>query len=87
MMGPGIAGTLALGGVRATILSRTEEGAAIGLDAARRQIRLLKENGLGALQDALQFELDTQADATGTADFREGIAAFLGKREAHFTGR
>ena len=46
MMGPGIAGTLALGGVRATILSRTEEGAIKGLDSARRQIRLLEENGL-----------------------------------------
>src|SRR5882762_9858612 len=46
MMGPGIAGTLALGGVRATILSRTEEGAAKGLDMARRQICLLELNGL-----------------------------------------
>src|SRR4029077_21272113 len=46
MMGPGIAGTLALGGVRATILSRTEEGAHRGLESARRQIRLLEENGL-----------------------------------------
>src|SRR5215467_13663031 len=46
MMGPGIAGTLALGGVRSTILSRTEEGAAKGLESARRQIRLLEENGL-----------------------------------------
>src|SRR3979411_1888153 len=46
MMGPGIAGTLALGGVRSTILSRTEEGAIKGLEAARRQIRLLEESGL-----------------------------------------
>jgi 3-hydroxybutyryl-CoA dehydrogenase len=46
MMGPGIAGTLALGGVRATILSRTEEAAAKGLDSARRQICLLELNGL-----------------------------------------
>ena len=46
MMGPGIAGTLALGGVRSTILSRTAEGARKGLEAARRQIRLLEENGL-----------------------------------------
>ena len=38
MMGPGIAGALALGGVRATILSRTAEGAAKGLETARRQI-------------------------------------------------
>ena len=46
MMGPGIAGTLALGGVRATILSRTEEGARKGLESAHRQLRLLEENGL-----------------------------------------
>src|SRR5260370_29826540 len=46
MMGPGIAGTLALGGVRATILSRTQEGACKGLEDARQQIRLLEENGL-----------------------------------------
>src|SRR5579863_8798331 len=46
MMGPGIAGTLALGGVRSTILSRTGEGAAKGLEAARKQLRLLLDNGL-----------------------------------------
>jgi len=46
MMGPGIAGTLALGGVRATIVSRTDQGAQKGLEAARRQLRLLEENGL-----------------------------------------
>jgi 3-hydroxybutyryl-CoA dehydrogenase len=46
MMGPGIAATLALGGVRATILSRTEENAAKGVDAARMQLRVLAENGL-----------------------------------------
>src|SRR5258707_15655325 len=52
MMGPGIAGTLALGGVRATILSRTEDGAAKGLDTARRQIRLLEQNGLAEPEQA-----------------------------------
>ena len=46
MMGPGIAATLALGGVRATILSRSEENAAKGVDAARAQLRVLAENGL-----------------------------------------
>ena len=46
MMGPGIAGTLALGGVRATIVSRTDQGAQKGLEAARRQLHLLEENGL-----------------------------------------
>ncbi len=46
MMGPGIAGTLALGGVAATILSRSEEHAAQALDRARGQIRLLQDKGL-----------------------------------------
>jgi 3-hydroxybutyryl-CoA dehydrogenase len=46
MMGPGIAGTLALGGVPTTILSRTGEGASKGVDAARAQLRVLAENGL-----------------------------------------
>ena len=46
MMGPGIAGGLALGGVHATILSRNEETAAKGLEAARAQLRTLAENAL-----------------------------------------
>lgn len=46
MMGPGIACTLALGGVRTTILSRTDESAATGLADAHRQVRLLSDNGL-----------------------------------------
>ena len=46
MMGPGIAATLALGGVDSTILSRTDEGAARGLESARSQLRLLGEHGI-----------------------------------------
>ncbi|MCC6860601.1 MAG: 3-hydroxyacyl-CoA dehydrogenase family protein [Bryobacterales bacterium] len=46
MMGPGIALTLALGGLRATILSRTGEGARTGLNKACAQLHALKENGL-----------------------------------------
>jgi len=46
MMGPGIAVTLALGGMRSTILSRSEEGARQGLDTARAQLALLEANGL-----------------------------------------
>lgn len=49
MMGPGIAATLALGGVRATIVSRTEESAAKGIAAARAQLRVLAENGLAEM--------------------------------------
>jgi 3-hydroxybutyryl-CoA dehydrogenase len=44
MMGPGIAVTLALGGVRTAIVSRTAEGAARGLQAARTQARQLESN-------------------------------------------
>jgi 3-hydroxybutyryl-CoA dehydrogenase len=49
MMGPGIAGALALGGVRATIVGRTEESATKGLEAARAQLRVLAENGLAEM--------------------------------------
>jgi 3-hydroxybutyryl-CoA dehydrogenase len=46
MMGPGIAASLALGGLRVTILSRSEAGAAKGLEKAHVQVRQLEENGL-----------------------------------------
>ena len=49
MMGPGIAGVLALGGVPTTILSRHEETAAKGLEAARAQLRTLAENALAEM--------------------------------------
>jgi 3-hydroxybutyryl-CoA dehydrogenase len=51
MMGPGIAATLALGGVRPTILSRTEDGATKGVESARAQLRILAENGLAELTE------------------------------------
>jgi len=55
MMGPGIALTLAMGGLRSTILGRTGESAARGLEKARAQARLLAENelaGAGLLERA-----------------------------------
>src|SRR5437870_1371341 len=52
MMGPGIAGILALGGVRATILSRSAESAAKGLESARGQVRSFAANGLAEAADA-----------------------------------
>jgi 3-hydroxybutyryl-CoA dehydrogenase len=51
MMGPGIAATLAMGGLRATILSRSEENAARGVVAARAQLHVLAENGLAELAE------------------------------------
>jgi len=55
MMGPGIAGALALGGVRTVILSRSEEGAARGLKKALAQLALLEENGLAQTQQAKEL--------------------------------
>ena len=67
MMGPGIALTLALGGVRSTILSRTEENARKGLAAARAQLALLESHGLA--------ERGRAAPIDCSADFDETIAA------------
>jgi 2-(1,2-epoxy-1,2-dihydrophenyl)acetyl-CoA isomerase len=39
------------------------------------------------LPEALSVEAGTQAEAAATADHREGVAAFLAKRDPQFTGR
>lgn len=46
MMGPGIAVSLARGGLRVTLLSRREDSAQAGLEKARSQLALLAEHGL-----------------------------------------
>jgi len=63
MMGPGIAVTLALGGVQAVILSRTEEGAAKGLSAARQQLALLETHGLATAEKS-RWALDNVTAST-----------------------
>lgn len=40
----------------------------------------------GSFTEALETERRLQTEAGGTEDFREGVAAFLGKRPANFTG-
>ncbi|MDQ6706672.1 MAG: 3-hydroxyacyl-CoA dehydrogenase family protein [Acidobacteriota bacterium] len=62
MMGPGIAATLALGGVPATILSRSAEGASKGLESARAQMRILEENGLVSADRVKAAAIDTSTD-------------------------
>ncbi len=72
-MGPGIALTLALGGLRATIVSRTPEHAAAGIEKARAQAAVLLENQLapaeqiGRALELLQFSADF-ASAVAAAD-------------------
>jgi 2-(1,2-epoxy-1,2-dihydrophenyl)acetyl-CoA isomerase len=48
--------------------------------------RLLDRAGTASLGDQLEWEAQLQTAATGTDDFREGIAAFLEKREPRFEG-
>lgn len=82
MMGPGIALTLALGGVRATILSRTEENARKGLEAARAQARLLAENEIvEAARAARAAELLDCATGLDTAVAAAGLVVESGPEE------
>jgi len=71
MMGPGIALTLALGGMRATILSRTDDGAARGVDKAMRQAQILAENGLVTADWAAR----AAARIVGSTAFDQAITA------------
>ena len=48
--------------------------------------RLLDAAEDASFDEQLELEARTQAELTRTPDFTEGVAAFLEKREAHFTG-
>jgi 2-(1,2-epoxy-1,2-dihydrophenyl)acetyl-CoA isomerase len=49
--------------------------------------RLLEHATLANLEDQLELEAELQAEAASTEDFREGVNAFLEKRDPRFTGR
>lgn len=64
MMGPGIAVTLARGGLDATILSRTPEGAERGRQSALRLLGILVEHGLASsgLEERIRASADMQSE-------------------------
>jgi 2-(1,2-epoxy-1,2-dihydrophenyl)acetyl-CoA isomerase len=49
--------------------------------------RLFDHAATATLEEQLELESQLQAAATKTEDFREGVAAFLEKRQPAFTGR
>jgi 2-(1,2-epoxy-1,2-dihydrophenyl)acetyl-CoA isomerase len=49
--------------------------------------RLFDHAGNATLEEQLELEAQLQSTATGTEDFREGVAAFLEKRPPKFSGR
>ncbi|NUR76138.1 MAG: 2-(1,2-epoxy-1,2-dihydrophenyl)acetyl-CoA isomerase, partial [Thermoleophilia bacterium] len=49
--------------------------------------RLLDAAETSRLDEQLELEATTQAELTQTADFREGVSAFLEKRGPEFTGQ
>ena len=72
------------------LAARTAELAALYAAMPTRAVwetkRLLDAAETSPFEEQLELEAETQAKMTATPDFREGVAAFLEKRDARFTG-
>lgn len=90
MMGPGIAVLLALGGYRATIVSRHAESAARGLAAAQAQLEVLRENELVSADTAaraaarLGSETELAAATAGASVVVESVPEEIELKQALF---
>jgi len=75
----------------ARVVARAQEVAgrlaALPTQAIGMTKRLLDRAASSTLEEQLELEADLQAAAAETQDFREGVSAFLEKREPRFTGR
>lgn len=66
------------------VAARLAAGPTRGLGLTKRAIQAAASNSLDA---QLDLERDLQGEAGRTADYAEGVLAFLEKRKAEFTGR
>ena len=66
------------------LATRLAHGPTAGLALAKQAILAATEN---SLEDQLALEAKLQSKAGATADYREGVTAFLEKRPAKFTGK
>lgn len=74
----------ALGAEASALAARFASGPTRGLAAIKR---LIRQASLKSLEDELGIERDAMSELGASADYREGVAAFVGKRPAVFTGR
>lgn len=72
-----------LGEARA-LAARLAEGPTLGLGLTKHCIQAAATN---TLSDQLDLEADAMKTCGESADYAEGVSAFLGKRKAEFTGK